>query len=164
LPPKTLLVNCYLNSKEIKGLEKILGRYSVCSAVEYGNIKTDYRVGGNVDAVVISGSDARIVKASDRAKYEGVLDLIRACQVPLLGICFGHQLLCYALGAHVGSLLQPVINRFEAVRLIQTGGIFADFEEGQTVPLAEYHKDYVLKDSLNGTGFTLLADSPTCEV
>jgi GMP synthase-like glutamine amidotransferase len=161
---KTLLVNCYLKSTEIKGLEKVLAKYSVCSTVEYGDIKTDYRVGGDADAVVVSGSDARIVKPADRAKYEGVLDLIRACRVPLLGICFGHQLLCYAFKAQAGSLSQPVINRFEAVRLIQADGIFAGFEEGQTIPLAEYHNDYVLKDSLNESGFTLLADSVSCEV
>ena len=35
---------------------------------------------------------------------------------------------------------------------------------GQTVPFAECHNDYVLKDGLEGAGFNLLADSASCEV
>jgi GMP synthase-like glutamine amidotransferase len=34
----------------------------------------------------------------------------------------------------------------------------------QTIPLAENHFDYVLKDSLDSAGFVLLADSVSCEV
>ena len=35
---------------------------------------------------------------------------------------------------------------------------------GQTVPFAEYHNDYVLKDGLEASGFRLIADSASCEV
>ena len=114
--------------------------------------------------MVISGSEARIVDASDRAKYEGVLKLIEACNVPILGVCFGHQLLCSAFGAKTGTLPQPVIDRFEQVNVVQTGEIFSRFKVGQTIPLSEYHNDYVLKESLESAGFNLMADSASCEV
>jgi len=96
--------------------------------------------------------------------FGGVVDLIKTCSLPTLGICFGHQLLCWTLGAKVGSLAEPVFDRFEKVRVIDVDRIFEGFKEKQTVPLSENHYDYVLKESLNQADMVLLADSPSCEV
>jgi len=161
---KTLLVNCYLDNFKVNPLCDALNRFTVCRVVPYAKIQSDYQIGGDISSVVISGSEARISKPEDKAKFEGVTQLIQSCKVPLLGICFGHQLLCSAFGAKTGTLAQPVIDRFEQVTVIQTGDIFSRFRKGQTAPLAEYHNDYVLKDSLDSAGFNLLADSPSCEV
>jgi GMP synthase-like glutamine amidotransferase len=160
---RTLLINCYLNSTKINDLRAVLNNYTNCIVVNYADIQLGYPLEG-FQAVVLSGSEARIVNAQDRAKYEGVLRLIETCNVPILGICFGHQLLCSAFGAKTGTLPQPVIDRFEAVNVVQTGELFARFNGDQKVILAEYHNDYVLKESLNDAGFNLLADSPSCEV
>jgi GMP synthase-like glutamine amidotransferase len=161
---KTLLINCYLDSNKINELRDALNKYTVCKVVPYSNIGTDYQIGEDISAVVLSGSDARIIDPTHRAKFEGVLKVIQSCKVPLLGICFGHQLLCYAFGAKTGTLRQPVINKFEQVRVVQTGDILARFKMGETVPLAECHNDYVQKDSLEDAGFNLIADSASCEV
>jgi GMP synthase (glutamine-hydrolysing) len=161
---KSLLVNCSFSNKTNEDLFTAIGQFSECRVINFGDITLNYQITKDTDAVVISGSAARIVQASDRAKFENVELLIRNCRVPLLGICFGHQLLCWAFGAEVGSLPKQVDNRFEHVRVIQSSEIFAGFKEGQTIPLSENHYDYVLKDSLNSAGFTLLADSGSCEV
>ncbi len=161
---KTLLINCYQNNSKINELIDALNKFTVCKAVPYTSIRQDYQIGEDIGAVVISGSESRITKPEEKAKYEDVLEFIRACKVPLLGVCFGHQLLCSAFGAKTGTLPQPVIDRFEQVKVIQTGDILARFKMGQTVPLAEYHNDYVQKESLDSVGFKLLADSPSCEV
>ncbi len=161
---KTLLVNCYLNSSKINELRDALNKFTVCKTVPYTSIGLDYQIGEDISAVVISGSDARIVDAAHRAKFEGVIKLIQSCKVPLLSICFGHQLLCVAFGAKTGTLPQPVIDKFEQVKVLQTGDILARVKMGQTIPLAEHHNDYVLKDSLEGAGFNLIADSTSCEV
>jgi GMP synthase-like glutamine amidotransferase len=162
---KTLLVNCYTDSNKIAELRDALGKFTVCRVVPYTSIGPDYQMpASDISAVVISGSEARITKPEDLAKYKGVSELIKSCKVPLLGVCFGHQLLCATFGAKTGTLKQPVIDRFEQVKIIQTGDILARFRMGQTVPFAECHNDYVLKDSLDAAGFKLLADSATCEV
>jgi GMP synthase (glutamine-hydrolysing) len=67
-------------------------------------------------------------------------------------------------GAEVGSLPKQVASKFEDFKVIGAGGIFAGFKEGQTIPLAENHYDYVLKASLDSAGLILLADSASCEV
>ncbi len=162
---KTLLVNCYQNQNKISELRDALGKFTVCRIVPYTSIGLDYEMPAmDISAVVISGSESRITKPEDKAKYEGVSKLIQSCKVPLLGICFGHQLLCATFGAKTGTLKQPVIDKFEQVKVIQTGDILARFKMGQTVPFAEYHNDYVLKEELGEAGFNVLADSASCEV
>jgi GMP synthase-like glutamine amidotransferase len=162
---KTLLINCYQDQNKIKELQEALGKFTVCRVVPYTSIGLDYEMPAmDISAVVISGSEARINKPEDKAKYEGVAKFIQNCKVPLLGICFGHQLLCSTFGAKTGTLKQPVIDKFEQVKIIQTGDILARFRMGQTIPFAEYHNDYVLKDGLDVASFKLLADSASCEV
>jgi GMP synthase-like glutamine amidotransferase len=161
---QTLLVNCYLDGNRINPLCDALNKFTVCKTVPYTRIQKDYRMSGDIAAVVISGSEARITKPEDKAKFEGVTQLIQNCKVPLLGVCFGHQLLCDAFGAKTAALKQPILDKFEQIKIIQTGDILSRFRRGQTVPLAEWHNDYVLKDSLDAADFNLLADSASCEV
>jgi GMP synthase (glutamine-hydrolysing) len=161
--PETLLVNCYVKSEKILELRNAINKYNPSKVVSYQNLPSSDELEG-FGAVVISGSEARIVNAQDRAKYQGVMKLIESCKVPLLGVCFGHQLLCSAFGAKTGTLAQPVVDRFELISVVQTGEIFSRFKQGQTITLAEYHNDYVLKESLDDAGFKLLADSASCPV
>jgi len=161
---RTLLVNCSFTGKVSEDLFTVISRFGECTVTNFRDISLDFQIVNNIDAVVLSGSAARIVQVSDRAKFEGVEVLIRNCDLPLLGICFGHQLLCWAFGAEVSSLPEQVASRFEEVRIIHADQVFSGFKEGQTLSLAENHYDYVLKDSLDGAGFTLLADSVSCEV
>lgn len=56
------------------------------------------------DGVVLSGSTASVYESDHEPWLEPQYDLIERCigeQIPLLGICFGHQLVNYALGGHV---------------------------------------------------------------
>jgi GMP synthase-like glutamine amidotransferase len=161
---KTLLVNCYFDTNEINPLYDALNKFTVCKVAPYTKIEQGCNIGEDTAAVVISGSDARITSAEDKAKFRNITDLIRNCNVPLLGVCFGHQLLCEAFGAKTAALEKPVMDKFGQVNIIQTGDILSRFRRGQAVPLAQHHKDYVLKNSLDKAGFILLADSPTCEV
>jgi GMP synthase (glutamine-hydrolysing) len=141
-----------------------VGKFSDCAVVHFRVVDEGYQINEDVEAVVISGSAARIVNPSDRALFKEVARLIKTCNLPMLGICFGHQLLCWTFGAKVGTLAQPVIGRFEKVRVADVDGIFAGFAQQQTIPLAESHYDYVLKESLDQAGMVLLADSSSCEV
>ncbi|MCW4001155.1 MAG: gamma-glutamyl-gamma-aminobutyrate hydrolase family protein [Candidatus Bathyarchaeota archaeon] len=161
---KTLLVNCYLDGNKINPLADALNKFTVCKIVPYTKIEKDYQVGVDMAAVVISGSEARITNPKDKAKFDGVEALIEGCEVPLLGICFGHQLMCRTFGAQTATLPQPVLDRFEQVNIVQTGDILSRFRRGQSVPLAEYHNDYVVKSSLDDAGLNLIADSHSCEV
>jgi GMP synthase (glutamine-hydrolysing) len=160
---KTLVVNCSLKTKS-EALVEAVGKFSECRVVNFGEVERDFHFEPSVDAVVISGSAARIVTPADRDMFRGVGNLIRNCELPILGICYGHQLLCWTFGAKVGSLNKPALECFERVHVTKTDVLFSGFEKADGIPLSENHYDYVLKDGLSEAGFLLLADSASCEV
>jgi GMP synthase (glutamine-hydrolysing) len=145
-------------------LLEAIEKFSECTVAQFSDIREGYQIGGEIDSVIISGSAARIVEFSDRANFKGVVQLIKTCNFPLLGICFGHQLLCWTFGAKVGSLAQPVLDQFEKIRVLKADYIFEGFAKQRRIPLSENHYDYVLKESLDQAGMRLLADSASCEV
>ena len=147
-----------------EALLEAVNKFSEYTVIPFRDVDKGYHFEENIDCVVISGSTARIVKPPHREMFEGVVNLIKTSNLPILGICFGHQLLCWAFGAKVGSLPQPVFDRFEQIRVVDVNEIFAGFAEQQTIPLLENHYDYVLKESLGEAGSILLADSASCEV
>jgi GMP synthase (glutamine-hydrolysing) len=56
------------------------------------------------DGIVLSGSTASVYEIEHQSWLEPQYDLIERCidkQIPLLGICFGHQQVNYALGGQV---------------------------------------------------------------
>ncbi len=159
---KTLVINCSLKSKS-EALVAAVNKFSNVLLADFSLIDETHLIGSDIDAVIISGSGARIVHPAERRMFNGVANLIRNCNLPLLGICYGHQLLCHTLGADVGALPEEVF-RFEDVRLIADDEVFSGYGSGQKIPLCESHHDYVLKDSLKKAGMILLADSPSCEV
>jgi len=145
-------------------LLKAIEKFSEFATIKFGDLHASYQVDKNIDAVVISGSEARIVNPSHRDMFKGTVSLIKHLDLPIFSICYGYQLLCWSLGASVASLAEPLIDRFEKVRIVEVDEIFAGFEKYQTVPLAQSHYDYVLRESLDQAGFILLADSSLCEV
>ena len=162
---KTLVINCSLN-KSAKNSELLgaLEKFSECIMVPFRAVDAHYKIEMDIDAVVLSGSVARIVKPSHRDMFTATIDLINRLDLPILGICYGHQLLCWSLGCSVASLAKPIIDRFEEVHVLEVDEIFAGFEERKTIPLAQSHYDYVESGSLDPAEFILLADSQSCEV
>ena len=68
----SLIVNCSLNSRISEDLSAELRKFSEIKLVNFGDIDEQFQIGKKINAFVISGSAARIVQSSDRAKFEGV--------------------------------------------------------------------------------------------
>jgi len=160
---KTLVVNNYLEPARVKADTEAVELFSEYEVIKYHDVPPAFDVGGDIDAVLLTGSEARIVKDKDVALYRNVLNFIGHVEIPVIGVCFGHQLLCLAMGAEVGVLSNPVINRFEYVHVIKTDWLFEGFEPRKPIPVAEFHNDYVKKESLPKAGLDLLAYSTSCE-
>lgn len=99
------------------------------------------------DGVVLGGSEASAWE--DTAFNDHLLDLIAICrhgEVPLLGICFGAQLLGRALGAQVGRNPEGMELGAPAIRLTAKGREHFLFRgvEGGCIWAVETHADAVL--------------------
>lgn len=162
---KSLVINCSLNRRaKAKELLTAIGKYCECTTVRFRDVHAGYEVEKDIDAIVLSGSKARIVNTFHRDMFKETIDLINRLHRPTLGICFGYQLICWSLGCEVSALAEPVIDRFEGVRIVEVDDIFAGFEKNQILSLVQSHYDFVRKGSLDLAGLVLLADSQSCEV
>lgn len=72
---------------------------------------------------------------------------------PILGCCFGHQIVCHALGASV-EFYQPDESKQTGVRAVSVTEDFWNFKAGETFNLAVTHRQVVrhLPDSLREVG------------
>lgn len=164
MTPNSLVIDCSIKTTP-KNPELInaIRKFSKYNVIGFREVSSEFEIGKDIDAVVVSGSAARITGTSDRDKFKHVKDLIEHLDRPLFSICFGHQLLCWSLGAKAAPLSEK-IKRFEEVKIVNYDAIFEGFEKDQTIPLAEHHNDYVIKMSLQDAKLILLADSKSCEV
>lgn len=161
---KTLIVDNRINQTSLSSVVQAIKLFSDYEVVSHEDIKPNFRIKNDIDAVVLTGSEARIVSEEDVAKFSEVTELIKRVNLPLLSICFGHQLMALAHGARVASCEKPVMNRFEMVRVLEADELFLGCKIGEEIPLAETHNDYVRRNGLDESGFKLLADSQSCEV
>jgi len=88
-----------------------------------------------IDGAVVFGSTFNVEHADEQPFIKETADLIRETverRVPFLGVCFGGQLLAWALDAHVGESPAREIG-FEPIRLTNEAGhdrLFSHFADG----------------------------------
>jgi len=113
---------------------------------------------GRYDGVVLSGSEAMVSDERTVKLFSRELDALRDSSTPVLGICFGHQLLCRAFGSKVVRSAKP-IERFVETEVVAPDPIF----EGIPRKMGVFEAHYEVVDSVP-SGFKLLARSPTSTV
>ena len=91
---KSLIINCSLKMDgKIPELLDVCGKFSECRVVRFRDISPDFEISEDIDAIVLSGSGARIVKPAERQLFKENVNLIKQTDLPLFSICYGHQLL-----------------------------------------------------------------------
>jgi GMP synthase (glutamine-hydrolysing) len=87
-------------------------------------------------------------------------EFVRSLNLPVLGICFGHQLLAQAFGGRV--LAGAVVERHETI-LVGTGEpLFHGL--GPEVEMLESHREFVDRASVENAGWLVDATSVSCPV
>lgn len=79
-----------------------------------------------------------------QAIVEDTFDWLRTYSKPVLGICYGHQILAHIFGGHVAPLGKKVKDEHYPLSLEtdQPGGIFSDIAQ---IEVFAEHRDYVAK-------------------
>jgi GMP synthase-like glutamine amidotransferase len=99
-------------------------------AIDYGwGIRVDSAI--DADAIIITGSRRNVSQWEDW--MDDVADLIRTADVPIYGICFGHQIIAASLGGKVEKA--PKSSNFIAD---------VTYQDGKIVKQLFTHQDHVV--------------------
>jgi GMP synthase (glutamine-hydrolysing) len=142
---KIVVVNNY---KELSQAERAVQNIEKCTGQPVEKI--DYKeqdlharvVESGPDLVILTGSSALLSKPRTRELFQPEMDLVRKAKFPILGICYGHQIIGSAFGAPMRDLGQ-MLRRFEKVRIVRKHPLFDGLPSDLVV--AESHRQELTK-------------------
>lgn len=158
---KIVIINNY---KEPGKTDQALHNLTKCSGQRLEIV--DYKTAGllerieekSPDAVVLTGSNYMLSKSDTRTVFQPEMDLVKKLDLPLLGICFGHQLIGAAYGTEITDLGQT-IRAFKEVKLLSDDLVFDGLPK--TIRVSESHRQALANVP---SGFRHLAESSTARV
>ena len=158
---KIVVVNNYKEpnqtEKAVRNIEKCTGQ-SV-EKIDYKEQDLHARVVElGPDLVILTGSSALLSKPRTRELFQPEMDLVRKTKFPILGICYGHQIIGSAFGAPMRDLGQ-MLRGYEKVSVVQKHPLFDGLPSDMVV--AESHRQELTKIP---DEFRHLAQSKTSKV
>ena len=158
---KIVVVNNY---KEPNQTERAVQNIEKCTGQSVEKI--DYKerdlhtrvVESGPDLVILTGSSALLSKPRTRELFQPEMDLVRKGKFPILGICYGHQIIGSAFGAPMRDLGQ-MLRGYEKVSVVQKHPLFDGLPSDMVV--AESHRQELTKIP---DEFQHLAQSKTSKV
>lgn len=157
---RTLIIDNYLpDSPQIEHLYKVICEAAV-HTVEVRDFST---IGINeelkqYDAIVLTGSQRKLVEIGVAEYYATEMELIRRHTRPILGICFGIQLMGLAHGEDIVNMGQQ-FDGYYMVKTVEKDELFDGLSDKFLV--RESHEEMVAKIPYD---FKLIAESPNCPI
>jgi len=133
---------------ELNGAQVTVTDWRGCSAATFNKF----------DGVVLSGSPDMASTKAAQTKFSEEIESIRETKVPVLGVCFGHQLTAIAFGSRVVKDVRPVVE-FVRTEVLADDPIFGGLPK--SIMLVESRQEVV--ESLPRR-FMLLAQSQTSKI
>jgi GMP synthase (glutamine-hydrolysing) len=158
---KIVVVNNYKEPEQteraIQNIEKCTGQ-SV-EKIDYKEPDLHGRVDeSGPDLVILTGSSALLSKPRTHEQFQPEMSLVRNAKFPILGICYGHQIIGSAFGVPLRDLGQ-MLRRYEKVSIIQKHPLFDGLPSDLVV--AESHRQELTNVP---DEFQHLAQSPTSKI
>jgi GMP synthase (glutamine-hydrolysing) len=152
-----LAVNNYPTRERFERLEKCL-RDNGAQVTSVDWDRSSPRLFNSYDGVVLSGSPDMMSEDRVAAKFRSEMDSILDSKVPVLGVCFGHQMMARAFGAEVVKDGRHVLEMVKT-RVLAQDSLF----EGLPRSLMLLESRHEVVKSVPG-GFRLLARSATSQI
>jgi len=129
-----------------------------CSIVTFRKFNPSLHVTSDVRCLVLSGAPVHFTPP-EVEMYRTELEYLCVTELPVLGICHGHQLIAKAHGANI--LSGDYILGFEKIQVLEPDILFSGWKRGDYLTVREVHEDYIEELPKD---FQLLATSETCRV
>lgn len=157
-----IVINNYLKQENKEKVNQILTALTECDqknckVMEFDNITKQELE--KAEYVILSGSSASLRNPMTVSRYEKEIHFIRNTTNPLLGICFGHQLIGKAYGSKI-KRLSTRVDGFEKIQILEPDLLFSSWEKEDFVFLKESHEDVISLPE----DFIHLAWSRSCEI
>lgn len=156
---KLLLINCYREKAEekIKGYHDWLNAGAAAAGLDLAvrdALDREALPGAKgFSAVIVSGSQKMVGGSEFEA---GLLDFLKNYRRPLLGICYGHQVLARAFGCLVVKDGQKHLGD-EDILVKKADRLFSGLPG--VFKMRESHEEIVVRDSVLEKNFLLLAEN-----
>jgi GMP synthase (glutamine-hydrolysing) len=154
---KVLAVNNYPTRERFERLEGCL-KDNGASVTSIDWDRATPHLFDSYDGVALSGSPDMMSEEKVQAKFRKEIESILDSRVPILGVCFGHQMMAHAFGAEVVSDGRHVLDMVET-RVLAKDPLFDGLPKSLML-LESRHE--VVKSLPNE--FQLLASSDTSEI
>ena len=161
---RILLLNCYREqaAEKIEGYRGWLRAGAAAAGLELDVLDANDReiqsAGGDYCGLVVSGSQKMV---GGNEAEPGLLEFLKNCRRPLLGICYGHQVLARAFGCLVKKDGQQHLGE-EEIFLKKTHALFAGFPP--VFKMRESHEEIVVRDPALEGNFLVLAHNASGRV
>jgi len=151
------VVNNYPSRERVETLERCLkGNGAEVAPSELGDVSS--RNFDSYDGVVLSGSPAMMTDDKTVSRFQPEVDAILDSTVPILGVCFGHQLMAHAFGAEVVKGGRHILGMVKTT-VLRNDPLFDGLPKSLMLLESRYEEVKLLPD-----GFTLLARSATSRI
>jgi GMP synthase-like glutamine amidotransferase len=161
---KVLLINCYREKadEKIEGYHGWLKAGAAAAGLELAvNDVVDHGAfpdAGEFSALVVSGSQKMV---GNNEAEPGLLEFLKSVRRPLLGICYGHQVLARAFGCLVKKDGHKHLGD-EEIFLKKAAGLFSGFTP--IFKMRESHEEIVVRDPALEGNFLVLAQNASGRV
>jgi len=157
---RTLLIDNYLSSEsKLEELYNVLKDVTVhtVEVKDYSSIGRgeDFKL---YDVIVLSGSQLMLSEAGVFDQFYNEVELLKEVEKPVLGICFGMQLMAMTFGEHV-QMADKEYKGYFMVRKLVDDELFKGL--GDRFLVTQSHKEQITDLPYD---FVKLADSPNCPV
>ena len=153
---RVLVVNNYPSRERVVTLEKCLEENGAeVVPVELEQVSAARF--NSSDGVVLSGSPSMMTDARTISKFQPEVDAALGSEAPILGVCFGHQLLAHTFGARV--VKDRHVLEMVKTTVLKEDTLFDELPRSLMLMESRYEVVKSLPD-----GFALLARSATSRI